>query len=133
MKKHLLVVALVAASAGAALADDDCHVSMDRWQPREAVQKAAAANGWRIDRLKIDDGCYEIKGTDAEGGRFKAKLDPATLEIVKFKRKDDSDEKGDEDQRGERHDFPPRMISPGALPATGALLGKGAPPAAVVK
>ena len=140
MKKHLLLGALLVASAGAALADDDCHVPMDRWQPREAVQKAAEARGWRIDRLKIDDGCYEIKGSDADGGRFKAKLDPATLEVVKLKRKDRRGEGRDDDddddwprQAGERGQGAPMTAPPASLPPPGGLLGSGAPPAVVVK
>ena len=48
----------------------------------------AAAQGWQVQRLKIDDGCYEIRGTDAQGRAFKATIDPQTLKIVKIKHKD---------------------------------------------
>lgn len=76
------VLALITLSAQA----DDCDVPIADWQPRSAVQALAERNGWRIDRLKVDDGCYEVRGRDADGNRFKAKLDPATLEVVKMKR-----------------------------------------------
>lgn len=69
-------------------ADDDCNAPLDRWQSREAVRQMAAQQGWQIQRLKIDDGCYEIRGTDAEGRTFKAKIDPETLKVVKMKQRD---------------------------------------------
>ncbi|MBH1979026.1 MAG: PepSY domain-containing protein [Comamonadaceae bacterium] len=69
-------------------ADDDCDAPVNRWQSREAVRQMAAQQGWQIQRLKIDDGCYEIRGTDAQGRGFKAKIDPETLKIVKMKQRD---------------------------------------------
>ena len=58
--KHLLAAILVLAFSGPGIAkadDDDCHVSMDRWKPREAVETMAASQGWTVARIKIDDGC----------------------------------------------------------------------------
>lgn len=71
-----------------ALADDDCDAPVERWQSRDAVRQMAAQRGWQVQRLKIDDGCYELRGRDAEGREFKAKLDPETLQVVKMKRRD---------------------------------------------
>lgn len=67
-------------------ADDECYAPPGKWQPRSAVHTLAERNGWRIDKLKIDDGCYEIRGRDADDRRFKATLDPATLKVVRMKR-----------------------------------------------
>ena len=92
--KHLLAAILVLAFSGPGIAkadDDDCHVSMDRWKPREAVETMAASQGWTVARIKIDDGCYEIRGTDRNGLAFKAKVDPKTLEVVKIKLSDGAD------------------------------------------
>lgn len=58
-----------ALAAGPTLADDDCFVAMADWQPREAVERLADEQGWAVRRIKIDDGCYEIKGSDAKGSR----------------------------------------------------------------
>ena len=69
-------------------ADDDCNAPVDRWQSREAVRQMADRQGWQIQRLKIDDGCYEIRGTDAQGRSFKAKIDPETLKVLKIKQRD---------------------------------------------
>jgi len=90
MKHHpylgrgLLVLAL-AVAAPSTWADDDCDAPLNRWQTREAVRKMAAAQGWQIQQLKIDDGCYEVRGTDAQGRGFKAKIDPETLKVLKMK------------------------------------------------
>ncbi len=70
------------------LADDDCDAPVNRWQSREAVRQMAARQGWQVQRLKIDDGCYEIRGTDAQGHSFKAKIDPETLKVLKIKQRD---------------------------------------------
>lgn len=81
----LLVASLSLGAAGAASAsDDDCTVPMAQWQPRKAVQTMAETKGWTVRRIKIDDGCYEIKGRDAQGRAIEVKVDPATLEIVEF-------------------------------------------------
>lgn len=80
------VIAMFSLTALQVHAGDDCDAPIASWQPRSAVQSLAEKNSWQIHHLKIDDGCYEIKGLDADGNRFKAKLDPATLEIVSMKR-----------------------------------------------
>ena len=82
-----LAVAL-ALSARPVSADNDCDAPVDRWQSRAAVRQMAVRQGWQIQRLKIDDGCYEIRGTDAQGRAFKAKIDPATLKVLKMKERD---------------------------------------------
>jgi hypothetical protein len=39
-----------------------CNVSMNQWQPRETVQKSAETLGWKVNRIKTDDGGYQIRG-----------------------------------------------------------------------
>ena len=84
MKIPMIAAAALLALAGAVAADDDCNVPMDQWQPREAVVQLAAKEGWQVQRIKVDDGCYEVRGTDPEGHRIKVKLDPGTLERVQM-------------------------------------------------
>lgn len=97
-----------------AWADGDCDAPMDRWQSREAVRQLAVRQGWQIQRLKIDDGCYEIRGTDAQGRGFKAKLDPETLAVLKMKQRDrgrdrKNDREGHRDDEGAaQQDRPPQ-------------------------
>lgn len=89
-------------AAAPALADDDCDVSVERWQPRDTVLQHAARQGWQVQRLKIDDGCYEIRGRDDQGRAFKAKLDPETLRVVKMKRSDRDREHGRREESEQR-------------------------------
>lgn len=132
MKQHLsLRRGLLAVALGLSVlptfADDDCNAPMDRWQSRDAVRQMAAQQGWQIQRLKIDDGCYEIRGTDAQGRGFKAKIDPETLKVMKMKQRDhhrskDSDRDREDDARraqpAQRGDTaaPSPLFKPGTAP-----------------
>lgn len=92
MKTTCAVLAILAAAlAGPVRADDDCYVPMADWQPRGAVAKLAEDNKWTVRRIKIDDGCYEVRGQDADGRRIEVKINPQTLEIVEFELKRDDD------------------------------------------
>ncbi len=82
------VAVIMALTARPRSADHDCDAPVERWQSREAVRQMAERQGWHIQRLKIDDGCYEIRGTDAQGRGFKAKIDPETLKVLKMKERD---------------------------------------------
>ncbi|WP_421694519.1 PepSY domain-containing protein [Aestuariivirga sp.] len=85
MRKTLTILALlVALPAGAAQAEEGCFVPMAEWQPRAAVAQLATDKGWKVRRIKIDDGCYEIDARDAEGNSIEATIHPATLEILKI-------------------------------------------------
>ena len=89
MKRILTATALVAAlmGTGAAFASERCFVPMTEWQPREALQQKLTAEGWKVYRIKTDDGCYEVRGTDAQGRRVEASFDPKTFEMVNLETK----------------------------------------------
>ncbi|WP_434622270.1 PepSY domain-containing protein [Tabrizicola sp. M-4] len=99
MSTSLLLACLVLAVP--ARAEEDCNVPMSEWQPRDAVAALAERNGWRVARIRLDDGCYEVIGEDAQGRRIEVKLDPASLTILamEFEDHDDHDagEDGDDD------------------------------------
>ena len=111
---------LAALPATVALADDDCHAPRAAWQPREAAMQAASRLGWRVEEIEADDGCWEIEGRDAEGRRIKAKLDPATLQVVKLRHRD-----GEQDRKRDRGGATP--VAPSAPPAN-PLFQNGKPP-----
>lgn len=114
-----------------ALADDDCNAPMDRWQSREAVRQMAAQQGWQIQRLKIDDGCYEIRGTDRQGRTFKAKIDPETLKVLKLKQRDgDRDRDREHDRNRNRDPEAPqsRLSQPDGAAAPSPLFTPGTAP-----
>jgi hypothetical protein len=70
---------------------------MADWQPRDAVAQLAASNGWTVRRIKIDDGCYEIDGHDAQGRRIEVTIHPQTLALIAFEYEDDDDDDDDHD------------------------------------
>lgn len=115
MKHTVPFLALsLALAAAPALADDDCEAPVQKWQSRDAVMQHAAAQGWQVQRLKIDDGCYEIRGRDTQGRSFKAKLDPQTLRVVKMKLRSDDDH--ERERRRERNAAPGAALTPSPSP-----------------
>ncbi len=85
--KHSIVVAVVLAGlllSGTAWADDDCVDPVADWQPRDVLRQQLEQQGWTVQRIKVDDGCYEVKGMDGAGNKLKAKYAPASLRIRKL-------------------------------------------------
>ncbi|PWF44042.1 PepSY domain-containing protein [Massilia glaciei] len=76
----LAALALLSASA-AALADTDCSDPIAQWKPRELLRQQIEQRGWTVQRIKVDDGCYEVRGLDRKGNKIKAKYAPASLRI----------------------------------------------------
>lgn len=76
-------VAVLAALAGsgAAFADTDCADPISQWKPREELRQQVEQRGWTVQRIKVDDGCYQVRGTDRKGNKVKAKYAPASLKI----------------------------------------------------
>ncbi|VCT30869.1 Uncharacterized conserved protein [Burkholderia pseudomallei] len=111
----------------AAMADDGdgCRAPLADWKPRDAVRALAQQKGWRVDKLKADDGCYEIKGHDADGKRFKAKLDPVTLDVVRMKREGERKRDHDDD---DDHGRAPDARAPAGGPPAGGVLKPGSKP-----
>jgi len=94
MKSTFLSAALTAAffaattaslGAGAAFASDKCSVPRAEWQPKEALQQKLEGDGWKIKKIKVDDGCYEVYGSDADGKRREVYFDPKSFVAVKSK------------------------------------------------
>jgi hypothetical protein len=113
---HCLVLAMLMMVVQPLWAASDCDAPPESWQPRSAVRALAQRNGWQVDRLKVDDGCYEIKGRDAEGQRFKAKIDPATLNVLSVKL-EHGDRERERQREGQRAPAPPAASAGANTPA----------------
>jgi hypothetical protein len=74
-----VVAALICSSA--AFADTDCTDPISQWKPRETLRQEVEKSGWTVQRIKVDDGCYQIRGIDHKGNKIKAKYSPASLKI----------------------------------------------------
>ena len=85
--KHLILAGVALAGAllgGAALADNECVDPVADWQPRGVLRQQLERQGWTVQRIRVEDGCYEARGVDRAGNRFKAKYAPASLRIHKL-------------------------------------------------
>ncbi|NMM81064.1 hypothetical protein B2J86_09040 [Acidovorax sp. SRB_14] len=111
-----LAALCLALAAAPALAGDDCDVPVHRWQSRDAVRQMAAQQGWQVQRLKIDDGCYEVRGQDAQGRAFKATIDPETLQVLKIKRRERTREREREHAPQDARPAPAAPFTPGGAP-----------------
>jgi len=78
-----LLVASLAGIGSAAAEVDTCNVPQAEWQPQEALQKKLETDGWKIKTIKIDEGCYEVYGTDSSGKRMETYFDPKTFAVMK--------------------------------------------------
>jgi hypothetical protein len=90
MKSRLLpIMAAMALAAstpsfGTGLATCDSG-SQDTWQSQEKLEKQLTAKGWKVRRIKIDGGCYEVYALNEKGERVEAYFHPQTLEPVPTK------------------------------------------------
>ncbi|PKM29987.1 MAG: PepSY domain-containing protein [Gammaproteobacteria bacterium HGW-Gammaproteobacteria-11] len=92
MKTQSLFIGLALAFLStASFADEDCDDPVTSWQPRENLRLKLEAEGWRVYRIKVDDGCYEVKGLAPEGYRVEAYFAPASLLLMEMEREDDDD------------------------------------------
>lgn len=114
MKTPLLITTLLTATlmAGASYADDDCQDPVADWQPKQVLRQKLEADGWQVHRIKVDDGCYEVKGLDQNGDRVKAEYFPASLKIRSLKIKYDDEnavagdaKRGNEKMKQKKHDM----------------------------
>lgn len=52
------------------------------WQPQATLEKILSEQGWKIRRVKIDGGCYEVYALNDKGDRVEAYFHPVTLKPV---------------------------------------------------
>lgn len=86
MKRKIFTAAMIApvlATPGQA-ANHQCYVPMKDWHSRAEAVRFAVAQGWTVRRVRIDDGCYEIIGVNAEGVDIEARLNPGDFTIIQL-------------------------------------------------
>jgi hypothetical protein len=97
MTRIVLAAALGLITSSAALASETCTAPTAEWQPEQALRQKLETTGWKIDSIEIDDGCYEVEGTDPCGKRAETTFNPKSLEPVKSESDNDDDDEEDED------------------------------------
>lgn len=66
---------------GAAFAETNCADPVADWKSREQLRREFEQHGRTAQRIKVDDGCYEVRGVDRRGNKITAKYSPASLRI----------------------------------------------------
>ena len=78
MKSFLLLPVVLALSTAALASEPTCTAPKNTWMTESAFTQSIEAQGYKIKRLKVSHGCYEIYGTDKDGKRVEISFDPAT-------------------------------------------------------
>jgi hypothetical protein len=84
MKRHLLIATLALIATGAAQAHGDvkCNTPKAEWRGQMELQSKLVAEGWKVRKVKVENGCYEVYGFDPKGQKAEAFFDPKSFEPV---------------------------------------------------
>lgn len=75
-----------AATAGHATGLATCDSGpQEKWQPQADLERQLTDKGWKVRRIKVDGGCYEVYALDEKGQRVEAYFHPVTLARVETK------------------------------------------------
>ncbi|MGC8121044.1 PepSY domain-containing protein [Marinobacter sp. VGCF2001] len=124
--KPVLISLTVLCLSTPLLADDDCDNPMTDWQPREHLRQKLEAEGWTVYRIKVDDGCYEVKGVAPEGFRAEAEYAPASFKLMELEREDDDDDEKHERNEWREHKTRDKRPTDRAAPGNGIVKGRPA-------
>lgn len=82
--KSLLILSAAWLVAGAAFAHDEkCDpIPKEEWKPQAELERKLTNEGWKISRVKITNGCYEVYGRDAKNKKMETFFHPKTFEVV---------------------------------------------------
>jgi len=84
MKRHFLTLCLALAT-GAVFAQhaEKCEpIPKEEWKPQAELERKLSNQGWKISRVKITNGCYEVYGKNEKGGNVEVFFHPKTFELV---------------------------------------------------
>ena len=84
MIRIVLAACVVAALPTAAFAGANCKANpKPEWMSEADAKSKLVAQGYKIDKFKIDGNCYEIYGSNKDGKKVEIYFDTKTLEVVK--------------------------------------------------
>jgi hypothetical protein len=83
---HSVAIAFVLAGfAAGALAQhaEKCEaIPQAEWKPQAELERKLTNQGWKISRVKITNGCYEVYGRDEKNQKVETFFHPKTFEVV---------------------------------------------------
>ena len=77
-----VLLALAAAAAQAQHAEKCEPIPKEEWKPQAELERKLTDMGWKISRVKITNGCYEVYGKNEKGGNVETFFHPKTFEVV---------------------------------------------------
>ena len=86
MKIYRIIALALSQAAFVSLAsahgDVKCDTPKAERQPQMTLQKKLESEGWKVRKVQVENGCYEVYGVDAKGERVEAFFDPKTFDRV---------------------------------------------------
>lgn len=87
MTPHLLITSALLALAACrpALAEhaEKCDpLPKEEWRPQAELERKLANQGWKVGRVVVTNGCYEVYGHNEKGRRVETFFHPKTLAVV---------------------------------------------------
>jgi hypothetical protein len=80
----LLAAGLLAAAPTYARDKDHCNAGpREQWKPLAELAATLTAQGWKLEKIEIDDGCYEVEARDKDGWKVESYFHPVTLQRVR--------------------------------------------------
>ena len=77
-----LLFALAAAAAQAQHAEKCEPIPKEEWKPQAELERKLTDQGWKISRVKITNGCYEVYGKNETGRNVEWFFHPRSFERV---------------------------------------------------
>lgn len=81
----VLVLLMLTEAHGTGLVTCDSG-PQETWQLQSTLEQMLRDKGWKVNRIKVDGGCYEVYAIDEQGNRVEAYFHPKTLERVPSER-----------------------------------------------
>lgn len=80
---YLWAVAALAFSCTSAQAlNRRCDAPVEEWKPRSLLQSKLEHDGWQVESIHAENGCYDAHAINSTGHKVKAYFDPKSLEAV---------------------------------------------------
>ncbi len=85
MKTLMFACAVAIASCPAVAQEhkEKCEpIPKEEWRSQADLEKMLVNKGWKIARVKITNGCYEVYARDAKNDKKEVFIHPKTLQMV---------------------------------------------------
>jgi len=75
-------LALAGVAAHAQHAEKCEPIPKEEWKPQAELERKLTDMGWKISRVKITNGCYEVYGRDQKNAKVEVFFHPKTFDRV---------------------------------------------------